>query len=165
MPAVFSKAAPLILAAEGGYQDGKNDYGGETRYGISSRQYPNVDIKNLTIAKALAILEADYWKFYHLSDIDDQNVANQVFLLLVNMNPVNAVKILQIAINAVGRTIISVRVDGELGTLTFQAINSLAPFWLCDRIRLEACRYYLMQVDDDKSQQVNFLGWIRRVLA
>ena len=165
MAAVFSKAAPLILAAEGSYQNGSNDYGGETKYGISSRQYPKVDIKNLTVAKALAILESDYWQFYHLSDIDDQNIANQVFLLLVNMNPVNAIKTLQIAINAVGRAIISVRIDGELGTLTFQALNSLAPFWLSDRLRLETCRYYLKRIEDDKSQESNFIGWVRRALS
>lgn len=44
-----------------GYVFDKNDPGGETKYGISKRAYPNVDIKNLTLDNALAIYYRDYW--------------------------------------------------------------------------------------------------------
>ena len=165
MAAIFSKVAPLIIAAEGGESKSRADYGGETKYGISKQEYPNEDIKNLTPERALAILEADYWQPYHLSEISDQTIANQCFFLFVNMNPEHAAQIIQAAVNGVGRTIIAVKVDGIMGAATVEAINSLVPYWLSDRLRVESCRYYLKRVDQDRSQEENFVGWIRRVVG
>lgn len=47
---------------DGGYTNNPVDPGGETRYGISKRQYPILDIKTLKLADALTIYERDYWK-------------------------------------------------------------------------------------------------------
>jgi len=58
---IFNKCMQFIIPAEGGYVNNPSDPGGETNYGISKRQYPNVDIKNLSLADALAIYEKDYW--------------------------------------------------------------------------------------------------------
>ena len=41
----FSEAITFILDHEGGYVDDKTDPGGETKFGISKRQYPNLNIK------------------------------------------------------------------------------------------------------------------------
>jgi len=38
-----------------------NDSGGETKYGISKREYPNLDIPNLTLQQAQQIYQRDYW--------------------------------------------------------------------------------------------------------
>jgi lysozyme family protein len=57
----FQKCIPFILEKEGGYVNHPNDPGGETKYGISKRAYPNVDIKNLTIEQAKRIYYNDYW--------------------------------------------------------------------------------------------------------
>lgn len=164
MGAVFSKVAPLILLAEGGEEKNKNDYGLETKYGISKREYPNEDIAALTPDRAMTILEADYWDHYRLSGIFNQSIANQVFLLLVNIDPSNATKIVQRAIAAVGGGIVRITIDGILGEATINALNMLAPGWLGDRIRIEACKYYLGRADEDPSQRVNIRGWIRRAL-
>ena len=51
----------FILKMEGGYVNNQKDPGGETKYGISKRAYPNVDIKNLTKNDAIAIYYRDYW--------------------------------------------------------------------------------------------------------
>jgi len=50
-----------IFKWEGGYVNDSRDPGGETKYGISKRAYPNVDIANLTKDAAWAIYERDYW--------------------------------------------------------------------------------------------------------
>lgn len=50
-----------VLSIEGGYNNSPIDRGGPTKYGISSRAYPNLDIKNLTEAEARAIYKRDYW--------------------------------------------------------------------------------------------------------
>lgn len=44
-----------------GYVNDPHDPGGETKYGISHRAYPKLDIKSLTLANALAIYYRDYW--------------------------------------------------------------------------------------------------------
>lgn len=165
--ATFQKAAALILDVEGGDNESNlgNDYGGRTKYGISERQYPNVDIVNLTPQQASNILESDYWNRYRCGDIQDQTLANQAFLLVVNMNPIEAVQIIQKAINACGRGVINVKADGIMGSATIQAINSLSAFWLSDRIRLEAVRHYLAETDHNAKQIPNFRGWVRRALS
>jgi len=38
-----------------------DDPGGETNMGISKRQYPNEDIKNLTVERAKQLYYKDYW--------------------------------------------------------------------------------------------------------
>ncbi|MEN3012875.1 MAG: glycosyl hydrolase 108 family protein [Dictyoglomus thermophilum] len=50
-----------ILEVEGGYVNDPRDKGGETKFGISKRSYPNLDIKNLTIEKAMEIYKKNYW--------------------------------------------------------------------------------------------------------
>lgn len=44
-----------------GYVNHPNDPGGETKYGISKRAHPTLDIKNLTLAEACDIYYKDYW--------------------------------------------------------------------------------------------------------
>lgn len=56
------KEIEKIIATEGGYVLDLNDKGGETRYGISKRAYPDLDIKNLTKEQAAEIYERDYFK-------------------------------------------------------------------------------------------------------
>ena len=52
--------ADMIIQVEGGYVDHPSDPGGETKYGISKRAYPDLDIKNLTYAEAQEIYIRDY---------------------------------------------------------------------------------------------------------
>ncbi len=51
----------MIDELEGGYEDDPQDRGGETKYGISKRAHPTLDIKNLTIDHAKTIYRSDYW--------------------------------------------------------------------------------------------------------
>ena len=44
-----------------GYVIDPHDPGGETKYGISKRAYPELDIKALSLADALGIYYRDYW--------------------------------------------------------------------------------------------------------
>ncbi len=59
---LFEHAITITLQHEGGYVNDPADPGGETRYGISKRAFPKVDIANLTINKAKAIYKAFYWE-------------------------------------------------------------------------------------------------------
>jgi len=44
-----------------GYVNDPNDPGGETKYGISKRAYPTLDIKELSLSDALSLYYRDYW--------------------------------------------------------------------------------------------------------
>jgi len=57
----FESALAFVLAAEGGYVNDPNDPGGETKYGISKKAYPLLDITNLTREQAVDIYRRDYW--------------------------------------------------------------------------------------------------------
>jgi lysozyme family protein len=58
----FEKSIAFVLKWEGGYVNDPSDRGGETRYGISKRVYPDLDIKNLTKEQAVEIYRKDYWE-------------------------------------------------------------------------------------------------------
>lgn len=47
---------------DGGYTNDPTDPGGETKWGISKRAHPNLDIKNLTLEQAIPIYIEEYWK-------------------------------------------------------------------------------------------------------
>ncbi|MCH9838000.1 hypothetical protein K0U83_20225, partial [bacterium] len=50
-----------VLGREGGFVDDPVDRGGKTKFGISQRAYPKLDIANLTEQQAAAIYKRDYW--------------------------------------------------------------------------------------------------------
>jgi lysozyme family protein len=57
----FAAAFAIVVGEEGGYVNNPADPGGETRYGISKRAYPNLDIAQLTLEEAKQIYQRDYW--------------------------------------------------------------------------------------------------------
>jgi len=59
----FDQALKFSLIWEGGerYTNDPDDPGGETKYGISKKAYPDVDIKSLTLAEASILYQRDYW--------------------------------------------------------------------------------------------------------
>lgn len=66
----FDKAITFTLQWEGGYVNHPNDPGGETKYGISKRSYPDVDIKSLTVQEAKIIYKRDYWDEMDLDEVE-----------------------------------------------------------------------------------------------
>ena len=57
----FDACIAFVLTQEGGYVNDPNDPGGETKFGISKRAYPDEDIANLTIDRAKELYRRDYW--------------------------------------------------------------------------------------------------------
>lgn len=57
----FLPAFHLVIGIEAGYVNDPRDPGGETKFGISKRAYPNLDIARLTLEEAQAIYLRDYW--------------------------------------------------------------------------------------------------------
>ena len=57
----FDRAVVFVLRHEGVYVNDPRDPGGETKYGISKRAYPMLNIKDLSVEDAKLIYEKDYW--------------------------------------------------------------------------------------------------------
>jgi len=54
----WQKAIDFVMKWEGGYTD---DTGGPTKYGISQKSYPDLNIETLTPDEAKDIYKKDYW--------------------------------------------------------------------------------------------------------
>lgn len=65
----FDRAVAIVLEREGVLSDDKNDPGGITKYGISKRAYPALDIASLTKDQAIAIYRKDYWDAAHCNTL------------------------------------------------------------------------------------------------
>lgn len=80
----IDKALEFVLKWEGGYVNDPDDAGGETKYGIAKRFFPNLDIKNLTKEDAASIYESQYWTRAGCPWLKDYNLAIVVFDTAVN---------------------------------------------------------------------------------
>lgn len=94
-PITFDKAFDRLIGVEAGYVNDPQDPGGETKWGISKRSYPNLDIKNLTRDQAKEIYLRDFWNV--LGDTPD-SIKFQVFDFAVNSGIQTAVRKLQQAV-------------------------------------------------------------------
>ncbi|MGO8945431.1 MAG: glycosyl hydrolase 108 family protein [Syntrophobacteraceae bacterium] len=94
-PDDFQKAVDdLIDNWEGGYVFDPDDPGGMTKYGISARSYPTVDIKSLTRDDAIAIYYRDFWQKYKLDTVyADQQMRAKVFNMGVLMGMLTAMNL------------------------------------------------------------------------
>lgn len=91
----FDEAFARLIDSEGGYVNDPRDPGGETKFGISKRSYPDIDIKNLTLDGAKAIYLRDFWN--PLGDAHPA-IKFQAFDFAVNSGIQTAIRKLQAAI-------------------------------------------------------------------
>ena len=155
----FGPAFRFILPHEGGYSSDPSDPGGETKYGISKRSYPDLNISSLTPEDAQSIYLRDFWEPYPYKLIDDQNIANKVFDFAVNMGHRQAAKILQKSCNDCSQPVL---VDGHIGPLTIKAANASNVVNLLQSLKDNATNFY-MTLAAEKPVLRKFLdGWVRR---
>lgn len=150
MASNFDLAIKTVLANEGGYVWDENDPGGETNYGISKASYPDVDIKNLSLADATAIYRRDFWLF---EGIINQAIATKIFDSYVNMRHA-AIRIAQKIVGAIQ--------DGQYGLHTEAAINAFDPTNFLFAFRIGLVGHYSAIVAANPSEQKFLAGWLRR---
>ena len=150
----FKEIIEKVLEHEGGYVNDPKDLGGETKYGITKRFYPDIDIKNLTIEQAKEIYKKDYWDRNKVESLP-QNLWHIYFDMCVNMGKRTAVKVLQRAAVNKGRNI---DVDGGLGPMTIGALKGVE----LDRVRAFRVKYYVDLITARPEQEKFYLGWFRR---
>lgn len=95
---MFNLLIGVILRNEGGYINDPDDSGGETKFGITKTRYPNLDIKNLSIAEAKEIYRKDFYIPMEIEKIKELNLALHFFDMGVNAGIGNAKKLMKEAL-------------------------------------------------------------------
>ena len=159
----FTEAFKKTVGLEGGYVNDPDDSGGETKYGISKRQYPNLDIKNLIMEHAEAIYKKDYWDKLSLDELRHQAVANELFDTAVNAGVKVAAGFLQKAMNLLVEDDY-LKVDGIIGSVTLDAVNKYC-FTKGLLKTLNGLQFMLYHkiVESKPKQKKFFRGWLKRV--
>lgn len=153
----------LIDRWEGGYVNDPKDPGGETKYGISKRAYPAVDIANLTRERAEALYQVDYWTPCQLEDVDAAPVATKMLNMAVNMGTGTAIRSWQRALNYIHKP---AQVDGVMGPATIARINQAYPFLLLEVLRAYHALHYIELVEGPDPRFTKFsIDWLRRAMA
>jgi lysozyme family protein len=147
----FDRAFEIVLGEEGGYSNDARDPGGETKYGIAKKFYPDVDIAALTKDDAKIIYERDYWTPVRAGELP-WPLCLYVFDCAVNQGVPTAIRLLQESMGVV--------VDGKFGPITMQAASGLTSRGTARFMALRARRYAAT-----RNYDVFGLGWFTRLFV
>ena len=150
----FNDYLKVILRHEGGLVENKFDPGGLTKYGISQRSYPTLNIKELTVQDASAIYYNDYWLKLKIDNIKNEELKLHLFDMAVNAGIKTAIKLLQ---GLVGTT-----QDGVLGPRS-EAKIGLYEGDIVEEYKKARINYYNKLIKNKPQLQVFIKGWINRV--
>ena len=158
---LFERAVEVVLLHEGSeYTDLPQDRGGPTKYGISQRWNPDVDVRALTREGAIAIYRQRYWQGGSYDRLPPP-AAIKTFDLAVLMGPRPAVSCLQWALRACGDP---VKVDGLIGPQTAAASWRANGEALLAALRSEAGSELRRQAGTG-DQAVFMRGWMARAYS
>lgn len=151
---LFPCALAIVLVHEGGAKvtNDPADPGGLTKYGISKRANPDLDIANLTEAQAGAIYRERYWTPCRCGEMP-WPVALVVFDCAVNMGVGRAARLLQMALR--------VPADGAIGPKTLAALASADALAVAREIQAQRIMAYVALPGWGRFG----LGWTRRAMS
>lgn len=150
----FERAIEFVLSHEGELADHPADRGKRTRWGVSSKAHPEVDLDTLTRDGAIALYRRDYW-----ARIRGDALPWPLGLVLldhaVHSGAPRAVRTLQ--------GILGVQQDGVIGRQTLQALaGAVLPVVVAECLRERADA--LVQQGFARGQRVFLFGWVSRLL-
>lgn len=163
-PQTFLAALPRLLEDEGGYVNNPADPGGETKFGISKRSYPNLDIKSLTRDQAIAIYFADYWQKFSLSDLTPR-IAAKVFDIGVDIYMPPAIVCLQRACRACGQPLDETGVITGFTKNVVETLTAQNERALMAALRSELAAHYRLVAQHQGRGQVFIKGWLNRAYS
>lgn len=139
-----------------------HDSGGVTRWGISAKAYPDLNIALLSLEDAAAIYRRDYFKPIRGYDYTSQDVANKLLDTAVNMGVHTCGKLAQECANLCGAQL---HEDGVIGTFTVQAINRIDPEIFLAKFRELLAAHY-KDIAAARPDEAEYLeGWLKRAEA
>lgn len=164
----FLMSLAETMAHEGGYVNHPDDPGGMTFMGITRKAYAawkgvpvssitEQQMRNIPLTERQQFYHEQYWQPVGGDDLPG-GLDFVVWDISVNSGPRRAVKMLQKAINKLGR--VKVQVDGVIGPKTISAAGHANVFDLIDEVGNTRLWFYI-----DLSTFKTFGGgWMRRLL-
>ncbi len=146
----FERAFEILIGHEGGHVWDPMDPGGETKFGLSQRAYPELNISTLTLEDARGVYLNDYWNAVRAEALPAP-VRFSVFDAAVNSGNRQATLWLQRAAGVID--------DGVIGPKTISAAHEKDPYELLCKF----CGQRLKHFTDLKTWQRFGRGWTRRV--
>lgn len=139
-----------VLGHEGQYVNDPDDPGGETKWGISKRSYPHLNIKDLTREEAIELYRVDFWEPTH-TDVLPDAMDYQMLDSAVNSGIHNSIRFLQRALKVAD--------DGHFGPHSKSALRKAD---LNDTL-FRFIGYRLDFMTRLKNWQHHGKGWARRI--
>lgn len=114
----IDKLLDEVIAREGGYVNHPQDPGGETKYGISKRSYPEEDIPALTVERAKELYRRDFVRRFRIDEFSNIETARLVLDWVVHSGALGIRKI---------QHHLGITSDGVVGPQTLAALESVEP--------------------------------------
>lgn len=167
----FDRAFDRLQRFEGGdaWSDDPDDPGGQTRWGISSKAHPDIDLELLNEGQARHFFFREYWQLYNVWRRTRRNadMAALYFGATVNVGPAKATMIFQRALNAVTSSRY-VKDDGTWGHTTSYLTrlvleqDDLMARMLAAAFRSELAGYYRWLAQRNTKLARFERGWLTR---
>jgi lysozyme family protein len=159
----FLTAFCRTVDLEGRFVNHPLDRGGPTKFGLSKKANPELDIPNLTIDQAREVYFRKYWNPLQIEKINSEIVQCEIFDTGVNCGKSGTALISQRALHFLGEEL---AIDGWFGPETLGKIN----FWVTRDIQalFKAMNgfqfiWYVDLVKKDPFQRVFTRGWMKRI--
>lgn len=184
--AVFEIAYKITGGHEGGYVNDPHDYGGETYKGISRRAhpywpgwkiidelkratgFPAILYEHTTLnKKVVEFYKIEYWDYCRLDDLNNQEVANELYDSSVNLGKYTVAHYFQRAINVAndrGRYYPDIERDGIIGKETLNAFHQHPrPETILKILNVLQGYKYISIAEYNPVQEKYINGWFKRV--
>lgn len=142
-----------------------NDGVTKTRFGIDQRYHPELNnslfYSSMGSTAALIIAKGIYAQQYAdplcIEEIANQDIANKLLSLGINMGISRAAKMLQSALG--------VAEDGVIGVHTLLALSKASTVDVLANLRASAERFYVQDAEEHPEMEDQLKGWLRRARA
>ena len=154
-----------ILAREAGFVDDPLDKGGATNHGITQatlsawrgKPVSVEDVKALGVSEARSILRDRYLVKPGIDKLASPELRSAVLDWSVNSGPVNAIKVLQRAVD--------VPEDGVMGPLTIRTANAENGRKVAMLVHCQRLKFLGRLVTNNPTQAKFAAGWLNRVAS
>lgn len=162
----FRKIIAHVQRWEGGYVNDPDDAGGETNKGVTYKTWISIfgkgekeRFKRMNYKDWLAVY-LKYYKAMRGDEIKSEAVAYFATQMMWGSGEKAATILLQEACVALGKKI---EIDGDFGSETLKAINSLPERDLFDQLVIERVEFFKAIVKKRPKNAKFYKGWIRRL--
>lgn len=149
------------------YSNDPTDPGGETKFGISKRAHPDVDIANLTEEGAAEIYQREYWSADGIQKSMCANLPWPVNLVhfdaVVNAGNWDAKRGWHGTANKMLQRALGVSDDGLIGAATLAAVGGSAPLLTACSAIIQRQKFYRRIIKDKPPMAKYMDGWFNRV--